>query len=61
MKGNATLDESKQRVVLATADVAARPDAGAALTDEDVPGQRMFATEFFDAKTTTGRVTTVTR
>lgn len=61
MKGDAAFDEREQGVVLATADVTARPDAGAALADENVTSERMFATEFLDAKTTTGRITTVTR
>ena len=52
VKSHATLDEREQCVVFSKADARARVYLGAALTDDDVAADDVFATELLHAKTT---------
>ena len=47
------IDERKQGMILAHADVTARVGLCSALANDDVTGDNSFAAEFFDAQTTT--------
>ncbi len=61
VKRNAALNEREQRMILAKTNVSAWPDAGAALTNENIASQCMFAAELLYAEATTRRITAVTR
>jgi hypothetical protein len=50
LKHHMTLGFGEQGVVLATADILARMEFGAALPDDDVAGQRQLATKQLDAE-----------
>ncbi len=52
-------DQREQGVVLAQADIGAGMNLGAALTDDDVAGENMFAAELLAALTASGAVATV--
>ena len=60
VEGHGALGGCEDRVILAHADALARPPLGAALTHDDVSGNRMLAAEELDAKPTSGAVATVT-
>src|SRR6478735_1993546 len=58
---HAAVDEREKGVILADADIGARIEFGAALTHEDVAGDRFLTTELLHAEATTGRIATVAR
>lgn len=57
---NVALNESKNRVVVAHANIAAWMPFGADLSDENVAWEDEFATELLDATSLGVRITTVT-
>lgn len=59
VEGDAAFGEREQRMILATADVAARPNASTALTDDNIPCERMLTAKFLHAKSTPCRIATV--
>ena len=58
-KGDTALDQGKQRMVLAHADIVARVELGAALAHDDVAGDHGFAAILFDAEAPASRVAAV--
>src|SRR5882757_10843769 len=54
-------DRREQGVVAAHAAIHARPELGAALTDDDVAGEHLLTAELLHAETLTGRVAPVAR
>ena len=65
LKGRDELDvavgRGEQGVVLAKADIVARPELGAALAHDDVAGENLLAAELLDAEALAGGIATVTR
>jgi hypothetical protein len=59
VKTNATVDQSKNRVVLANSHSAARNELGTTLADDDVSRHHNFTPELFDTQTLAYAVATV--
>src|SRR6185503_18727205 len=61
LEGHVAVAKRKERMVLAHADIFARPELGAALAHDHIAAGNLFAAKQLHAQTLTGRVTTVTR
>ncbi|OUI91277.1 hypothetical protein HK19_07585 [Acetobacter persici] len=59
LKANAAVNQSEDGVVTTNTNVSARLHLRAALADDDIASDNLFATEFFNAKTASGAVAPV--